>query len=237
MRLSIGVLPVIALLCVGTLEGQELRSDSFKWYIGFNGGGVLAQTQLQDYKTLPSAGAHILVVGKRGGVMVSVEESFGDNEQSAFAFTYARVIETVVNGETVEDTVLAFPVHGASFDRIRKYSAMMMAFPIKAKLEPYLGVGFGLMHTVGTELVTPVPDPQEGFKADSVMSVRNSSGFGSFVGGVQYGAGSPVVVFGQYQVSTAPAGGNLLTGPTHSFQFGLRLRLGRAKEDIKGGGY
>lgn len=237
MRVSIGVLSVIGLLGVGSLEAQELRADSWKWYFGVNGGGSMVQTQTQDYTMFPSVGAHIMVVGKRGGVMLSFDESFGDQELSAFAFIYQVETTTIVDDQPVVDTVDVFASHSAGFDRVRKYTGSMMAFPIRAKLEPYLGVGFGLMHTVGTRIESDVPTLIEAIKADSVLNVRNSTGFGTFVGGLQYGAGSPVVVYGQYQITTSPSGGNLLTGPTHSFQFGLRFRLGRAKEDIKGGGY
>jgi hypothetical protein len=231
MRLSIGVLSVIGLLGAGSLEAQQqLRADSWKWYFGVNGGGSMVQTQTQDYSMFPSVGAHIMVVGKRGGVMLSFDESFGDQELSAFAFIYQMV-------NTTGDTVDVFASHSAGFDRVRKYTAGMMAFPIQAQLEPYLGVGFGLMHTVGTRIESDIPNLTEAIVADQVLNERNSTGFGTFVGGLQYGAGSPVVVYGQYQITTSPAGGNLLTGPTHSFQFGLRFRLGRAKEDIKGGGY
>lgn len=226
MRASIGILSVIALLGTGSLEAQELRADSWKWYFGVTGGGLMTQTQTQDYTMMPNVGAHIMVVGKIGGVMLSFDESFGDNEQSAFAFIYQD-----------QDSSSVFAAHAAGFDRIRRYSGSMMAFPLRAKLEPYLGVGFGLMHTVGTRIESDVPTLIEAIKADSVLNVRNSTGFGALLGGVQYGAGNAVVVYGQYQITTSPAGGNLLSGPTHSFQFGLRLRLGRAKDDIRGGGY
>ncbi|HEX9895729.1 MAG TPA: hypothetical protein VGA78_17490 [Gemmatimonadales bacterium] len=238
MRVFIAALSVIVtLVSVGSLEAQQLRPDSYRWYFGVQGGALLAQTQTQDYKTFPSAGAHLMVVGKRGGVMLSFEESFGDQEGSAFAFIYQQETEDIVDGQTVTDTVDVFAIHQAGFDRVRKYSASLMAFPIRAQLEPYLGVGFGLMHTVGTRVESTIPTPLEGFLADSVVRVRSSTGFGSFVGGLQYGAGGRVVVYGQYQITTSPAGGNLLTGPSHTFLFGLRFGLGRAKEDIKGGGY
>jgi hypothetical protein len=108
---------------------------------------------------------------------------------------------------------------------------------MKKRLEPYLGVGFGLMHTVGTEITSSITTPEEAIAADSVLQVRTSTGFGAFVGGLQYGAGSSMVVYGQYQITTSPSSGNLLTGPTHAFLFGVRFLLGRAKDDIKGGGY
>jgi hypothetical protein len=227
MRVSIGVLTVITMLLgAESASAQELRADSYRWYFGVTGGGLFAQTQTQDYSTLPSAGIHIMVVGKRGGLMLGVEESFGSNESSGFGLTW-----------TLPDSTLDARLYDVSFDRIRKYHATLMAFPLRGRVEPYLGVGFGIMHTVGTEISTGFQDPEEAFVADSVASEINSTGFGSFVGGVQAGAGSRIVFFGQYQITTAPSRGNLLVGPSHSVQFGLRFSLGKAKEDIRGGGY
>ena len=62
-----------------------------------------------------------------------------------------------------------------TFNDIRKYSAVLMAFPIKAAVQPYLGVGWGIMHT---------GDPAD-HRAPS-RATRNelgSSGFGTFLGG------------------------------------------------------
>ena len=48
---------------------------------------------------------------------------------------------------------------------------------------------------------------------------------------------SRVAAFGQYTLSSSPAAGSLLRGPGHLIMGGVRLSLGSAKENLKGGGY
>ena len=43
---------------------------------------MMIQTRPQDTKIRPPAGAHILIMGRRGGLMVGVDEGLGSDEQS-----------------------------------------------------------------------------------------------------------------------------------------------------------
>ncbi|MGH7581206.1 MAG: hypothetical protein ACREM9_13585, partial [Gemmatimonadales bacterium] len=125
---------------------------------------------------------------------------------------------------------------------IRKYSAVLMAFPIKAAVQPYLGVGYGIMHTV-----SPTPQNLTAFQSDA--EELGSTGFGTFLAGITFQVGR-LMAFGQYQITTSPgnsavldpagnpvAFGRLLQGPTHTFSGGLRFGLGGARESVKTGGY
>jgi hypothetical protein len=116
-----------------------------------------------------------------------------------------------------------------------------MAFPIKAAAQPYLGVGFGILHVVNPQVGTAA------FQADATE--LGSTGFGTFLGGLQFQLGR-FMAFGQYQITTgasndtiedatgAPvAFGRLLDGPTHTFSGGIRFGLGSAREKVKTGGY
>jgi hypothetical protein len=117
---------------------------------------------------------------------------------------------------------------------------MLMAFPLRIPIQPYLGVGFGFMHVVNPTAVT------EG--ASMVAAELGTHGFGSFLGGVQFQL-ARFMAFGQYQITTSPAidaiedigggiaFGRLLTGPTHTFSAGLRIGLGSARERPQAGGY
>jgi hypothetical protein len=222
MRVSLGALTLALATLAGAtaLEAQQLREDSYRWYVAPQGGVLLFETQTQTSSAIPTAGLQAMIIGKRGGLMVSFEEAFGSEETSAFGDA------TAPNG-----------VREVTFDRIRKYSAIMMAYPLRSRLEPYLGVGFGILHTVGTEVTGFFTDPEEAASVSEEAVDRGSTGFGSFVGGLQYRISPKVVFYGQYQVTTAPASGKLLIGPTHTFVAGLRLGLGSAKEGVRGGGY
>jgi hypothetical protein len=117
-----------------------------------------------------------------------------------------------------------------------------MAFPIRSAVQPFLGVGYGIMH-----VVSPTPLSTTGFQSDAEQ--LGSSGFGTFLAGITFQVGR-LMAFGQYQITTSPgndtvvddagnpvAFGRLLTGPTHTFSGGLRFGLGSARESVKTGGY
>jgi hypothetical protein len=131
-------------------------------------------------------------------------------------------------------------VQAVTFNDIRRYSAVLMAFPIRAAAQPYLGVGYGIIH-----VVNPTPTGS-GFKDDAAQI--GSAGFGTFVGGLQFQVGR-FMAFGQYQITSAAsvqhaidnqqvvAVGRLLDGPTHTFTGGLRIGLGSARDGVHSGGY
>jgi hypothetical protein len=113
-----------------------------------------------------------------------------------------------------------------------------MAFPLRIPIQPYFGVGLGIM-----QVVNPKTDgPQQA--AEEV----GSTGFASFLGGVQFKV-ARFVGFGQAQITTAPAVqrssgfganvgiGRLVEGPTYTLSAGLRIGLGNARERAVGGGY
>jgi hypothetical protein len=195
-------------------------NGDFQWYIGAQGGVMLFDTPLQDRTAIPSFGGQTLIVARRTGLLLSVEEGVGDGEQTAY--------NDLSGAQTV------------TFNDIRKYSAVLMAFPIKAAAQPYLGVGWGIMHTVS-------PNTTGAFQSDA--EDLGSHGFGTFLAGVTFQLGR-LMAFGQYQITTSPgqqfvtdeagavvASGSLLNGPTHTFSGGLRFGLGSSRESVKTGGY
>jgi hypothetical protein len=222
MRMVTLRIPVVALaLCLGAtqLEAQEPGSRGFQWYIGGHGGILNFRTSAQDRGTMPMGGGHLLITAKRTGLLLSVEEGFGSDETASFT-----------------DGVGA--THAVTFNDIRKYSATLMAFPLRIPIQPYLGVGLGIMH-----VVNPSTDgPQQA--ADEL----GSTGFASFLGGVQFKV-ARFVGFGQAAITTAPARqqssgfganvgfGRLLEGPTYTLSAGLRIGLGNARERAVSGGY
>lgn len=222
MRVTLGAMTVALATFTGalTLEAQQLREDSYRWFVGPQVGALWFETQTQTRSMVPTVGIQMLVVGKRGGLQISVEEGFGSEETSAYADT------TVIGG-----------VSGATFDRLRKYSATLMAFPVSGQAEPFLGVGFGILHTVNTQADGVFATPEEQAAAFERAKDLGSSGFASLVGGVQIRMTPRLVLYGQYQITTAPPGGKLLVGPSHALTAGLRLGLGRAREDARAGGF
>jgi hypothetical protein len=221
MRLSRGTcILALAILTASRLGSQQLREDSYTWYVGATGGALFFETQSQERSSIPSTGFQALILARRAALQISIEESFGSNEASAFGSSSSPTGSYVV-----------------TFDRLRKYSAILTAFPVRGTVEPYLGVGWGILHTVNTEVEGLFASPEEAAAAHEEAVQRGSTGFWSLVGGLQGRLMSTVVLFGQYQVTSSPSGGNLLVGPSHGITFGLRVSLGGAKEGIRGGGY
>ena len=226
-------IPVVALaLCLGAaqLPAQQPGNSTFQWYVGGHGGVINFETPSSGRENFPLGGAHLLVTARRTGLMISIEQGFGSDEPSSYTFQMFDPTGALVDQQTVPVT----------FNYLRKYSAMLLAFPIKGPMTPFFGVGVGILHTGGH-----TPD-------DEAARQIGSSGFGSLVGGLNFKI-SHFSAFGQYQVTTGPktqaiseedaagnrfvAFGNLYTGPTHTLSAGLRFNFGNARERATGGGY
>lgn len=232
MRKVTRSIPVVLALCLGAanLSAQQPGNGTFQWYVGGHGGILNFETSAQGRSTVPLGGAHLLITARRTGLLLSVEQGFGSNEAGAYTFQAIDSVGALVSQDAVATT----------FDYIRKYSAMLMAFPIRGPATPFFGIGVGVIHTGGH-----TPD-------DEFTKQMGSSGFGSLVGGLNFRV-SRFSAFGQYQITTGPgvrrasqtftngarnvAFGSLLNGPTHTFSAGLRFNLGNAKERSVGGGY
>jgi hypothetical protein len=225
MRMITRSTPVVALaLCLGSaaLSAQEPGTGNFQWYVGAQAGATVFKTPSQDATAVPTFGGQALIVARRTGLLLSVEEAVGSDELSSY---------NDVGG-----------TQAVTFNDIRKYSAVLMAFPIKAAAQPYLGVGWGIMHAVNPQAT--------GFTgSNAIANELGSTGFGTFLGGITFQVGR-LMAFGQYQITTSPsvdnvqddagnviAVGRLFEGPTHTFTGGLRFGLGSAREGVKGGGY
>jgi hypothetical protein len=230
-KVTLSIPVAVLALCLGAaqLPAQSPGSGNFQWYIGGQGGVINFQT-IEGRQTVPDGGAHLLVMGRRTGLLLSVDQGFGSNEQGMYT------LQTISSGNVVVDQQLV----AVSFTNIRKYSAMLVAHPIRGPITPFFGIGVGILHTSGH-----TPD-------DSFSKGVGSAGFGSFIGGLNFQV-SRLSAFGQYQITTSPdeqvvshrftdgsrmvAFGNLFTGPTHTFTAGLRFSLGNARERASGGGY
>ena len=200
-------------------EVAAVRDNRFKWFFGAQAGAMVFTTPAQEQTGLPAFGAHIAVVSRRGGLMVGVEEGFGDSETSAFLDQGSGGI-----------------VRPVTFDRLRRYQFNLTGYPVRGSLEPYLGVGFGLTQVINPQVGGVFTSPTEAANSDADADERSASGFVSFLAGVQFRVGR-MAAFGQYQINSSASPGNLLKGPGHSLMGGLRFSLGSSREGMRGGGY
>jgi hypothetical protein len=201
-------------------RAQE-REDSFKWYLGAQGGVLGFQTPAQTRAWVPSVGGTLLVNARRTGLLISVDEALGSDELTGFADNTA---------------VSSGGIREVEFDRIRKYSAVLTAYPVRGPTQPYFGLGFGLMQVINPEPTGVFSTPVQASNAKAQADERSTDGFISFVAGLQFRLGR-WVGFGQYQLASAASRGHLLRGSTTALTGGLRFSLGGAKEGSKGGGY
>ena len=109
---------------LGSLLGLPIaahaqRADSYTWKLGFDVGSMIFTTHSQASTVIPSAGAHVMIMARRSGLMLGVDEGFGSDERT--------------NGGLI------------LFNDLRRYQAVLVAFPFKSALEPYFGVGGGLL--------------------------------------------------------------------------------------------
>jgi hypothetical protein len=212
-------LTLFGLVLVAAPARAQRWDDAFTWYIGAQGGVLGFETPSQTRAWVPTFGGQLLVVAKRTGLLVSVDEAFGSNETSGYT-----------------DVNAAAGVRDVSFDRIRKYSAILTGYPIKASAQPYFGIGFGILQVIDPQPGGFFTSPVQANLAQRLASDKSTDGFISFLAGLQFRA-NRVLVFGQYQINSAPASGQLIRGSSHSLVGGLRFSLGGAKEGIHGGGY
>jgi hypothetical protein len=228
VTLSIPVAVLALCLTAAQLPAQH-PGGAFQWYIGGQGGMVNFET-IEGRHSIPSGGAHMMIVARRTGLLLAIDEGLGSDEVGIYTLQTVNSTGALVSQEAV----------AAGFKDLRKYSATLVAFPIKGPISPFFGIGVGILHVSG---VTP---------DDNFTKAVGSSGFGSFVAGLNFRV-SRLSAFGQYQITTDPseqryqqrftdgskmiAFGNLFDGPTHTFTAGLRFGLGNARERATSGGY
>ena len=188
--------------------------SNFRWYIGGQGGVFNFQTTGQTRGWIPSVGGHTMIIAKRTGLLVSVDDALGSNEVATIAYEGS-----------------ATGLQQIAFNDVLRFSFHMLAYPWRGIVEPYIGVGGGIMYAVSPQaLNTAGYTPAELQSLYETIDNLTSTGFASVVGGVQI-KGGPFMIFAQYQINTAPSRGNAFVGSTQTASVGLRLLLGSSRED------
>ena len=112
-RRAVGAFALAATLATFPQTAAAQRGDSFSWKLGVQGGSMIFQTQTEDTELVPSGGAHFLIMARRSGLMVGIDEGFGTDQRSGLVL----------------------------FNDLRRYQAVMMAYPVSLPLGPYFGAG------------------------------------------------------------------------------------------------
>jgi hypothetical protein len=235
LKQSMALVALGSLLVVAPSAAQKAGTSPFKWYVGAHGGVTSFRTNAGGRDFMPVAGGHILVTAKRTGLLLSVDQGFGSDEPT----------QTLYEIRDADGTTLQSGATNWTFQGIRRYSAILMAYPVRnANIQPFVGLGVGIAHTTGNS-AGPFAD-------GNIESGLSSTGFGTAVAGLEFRVG-PLSAFGQYQITTKQGFkqvtnelqggqtridfGEWTMGAFHTITGGLRLSLGSAREAGGSGGY
>ncbi len=241
LKQSLALVALGSLLSIAPATAQQAGTSAFRWYVGGHGGVTSFRTNAGGRDLMPVAGGHLLIIAKRTGLLLSVDQGFGSDVPTQTLFEVRDSVDNVLNSGVMDWT----------FQGIRRYSAILMAYPLRnPNIQPFVGIGAGIAHTTSNS-----PGP---FADGRVENELSSTGFGTAVGGLEFRLG-PFSAFGQYQITTKQgfkqlttvlqqdATGNTLfrrldygewtLGAFHTVTGGLRLSLGRARESSGSGGY
>jgi Outer membrane protein beta-barrel domain len=242
-KVTLSIPVALLALCLGAaqLTAQQPGSGNFRWYVGGQGGITSFRSPLTGREYLPTAGGHILITARRTGLLLSVDEGFGSNQVTSTGW---EVRDSV-------DNVIASGAENWTFKGTRRFSAMVMAYPVRMpNIQPYVGVGLGFAHTTSNS-----EGPFAGGRVEGGLS---SAGFLAAMAGLEFRLG-PFSAFGQWQVASKHGfhqvttvlrrdqSGKILErridygewtlGANHTLTGGLRFSLGNARERATGGGY
>ncbi|HET6796612.1 MAG TPA: hypothetical protein VFH40_05565 [Gemmatimonadales bacterium] len=241
-KVTLSIPVTVLALCLGAAQvsAQQPGRGNFQWYIGGHGGVTSFRSPLTGREYIPMAGGDLLITARRTGLLISVDQGFGSDELTFASFEIRDSLDNVVNsGDQMY-----------SFQGLRRYSATLLAYPVKLpNIQPYVGVGLGIVHTTSNSLGP--------FADGSVESHLSSSAFLSGTAGLEFRLG-PFSAFGQYQVTTKHGYkqvenvlqrrddkilfrridfGQWTLGAYHTLSGGLRFSLGSARERAGSGGY
>lgn len=242
LKQSLTLLGLGSLLAASSLPAQTGGgTGTFKWYVGGHGGITSFRTLVSGREFIPAGGGHLLITAKRTGLLLSVDQGLGPTQETVTMYT---ILDSL--GQVKEQGVTPW-----TFKGVRRYSAMLLAYPIRNQnIQPFVGVGGGVMHTTSNSAGP--------FLGGSVENALGSSGFAAATAGLEFRLG-PFSAFGQYQVTTKQGyqekttilrkdqtgkaletridSGEWTLGAFHTLTAGLRFSLGNAKERSAGGGY
>ena len=242
-KVTLSIPVAVLALCLGAaqLPAQQSGSNKFQWYVGGQGGITSFRSPITGREFLPMGGGHILITARRTGLLLSVDQAFGSTQTTG---TFWEIRDSLDNVSSAGQEIW-------NFKGIRRYSAMLVAYPVRIpNIQPYLGLGVGLAHTTSNS-----EGPFAGGRVENALS---SAGFLAALAGLEFRLG-PFSAFGQWQVTTKHGFHQITTvtrrdqtgktlekrvdfgdwtmGANHTLSGGLRFSLGNAKERATSGGY
>lgn len=215
MRVLTRALATLGLAAVAgatSLSAQSAGVGANRFYVGASVGGMNFETDAQTRGTIPMFGANALITAKRAALLLAADFGLGSGETASMPDALGGASRLV------------------TFDDINRFYFMLMAYPLKSHVQPFIGIGWGIQTLSNIQVQGSFIDNDARQANQEQAEAYGSYGFMQAVGGVEVRIGI-VNVFGS--VSAATGGNDIdLVSSVFTGQAGLRLSLGKARDDI-----
>jgi hypothetical protein len=210
---ALATLGLAALAGATSLSAQNPGVGSYRFYLGASGGVMDFATAAQTRGAIPMFGGNALITAKRAALLVAVDMGLGSGETAAMVDPIDGSARTV------------------TFDNINRYYFMLMAYPLKSHIQPFIGLGWGIQTLSNLQVQGAFVDAAAQQENQAQAEDLGSTAFMQVVGGIEIRVGI-LNVFGSLSASTAANNADLIQGAVYTAQAGARISLGRAREDI-----
>jgi len=209
---ALATLGLAALAGATSLSAQSAGVGANRFYVGASVGGMNFETDAQSRGTIPMFGANALITANRAALLLAADFGLGSGETAS--------MPDAIDGTT----------RLVNFDNINRFYFMLMAYPLKSHVQPFVGIGWGIQTLSNLQVQGSFTDAEAQYENQQWAKELGSYGFMQAVGGVEVRVGI-VNVFGSV---TAATGGNDvdLVSSVFTGQAGIRLSLGKARDDI-----
>lgn len=211
---ALATLGLAALAGATSLSAQNPGVGSNRFYVGASGGMMDFATAAQTRGAIPMFGGNALITAKRAALLVAVDMGLGSSETAAMI-----------------DPVDGITARSVTFDNINRYYFMLMAYPLKSHIQPFIGLGWGIQTLSNIQVQGAFLDAATQQANQEQAEDLGSTGYMQVVGGVEIRVGI-LNVFGSLSAATAANDTDLVTGSVYTAQAGARISLGKSREDM-----
>lgn len=210
---ALATLGLAALAGATSLSAQNAGVGAYRFYVGASGGAMSFATEAQTRGTIPMFGGNALITAKRAALLVAADFGLGSGETASM----------------IDPTDLS--TRNVTFDNINRIYFMLMAYPLKSHIQPFLGIGWGIQTLSNLQVQGSFLDPDVEEANRQQAEALGSTGYMQFVAGVEIRVGI-LNVFGSMSAATAANDADLIQGSVYTAQAGARISLGKSRDDI-----
>lgn len=210
---ALATLGLAALAGATSLSAQSAGVGANRFYIGASVGGMNFATEAQTRGTIPMAGGNALITAKRAALLLGYDLGLGSDETASMIDPFDASVRTV------------------TFDNINRFYFMLMAYPLKSHVQPFIGIGWGIQTLSNIQVQGSFVDADVQAANEEQAEDFGSTAFMQATAGVEIRVGI-LNVFGSVSAATAANDYDLIQGSVYTGQAGIRLSLGKAKDDI-----